>query len=205
MRLAAAAPLLLSILSFAPNVIAQEGEPRRRDEDVPKPLAITVNPAALLIGRYGGNAELVLARHHAIVGSAYAQAFSLTFIRNMLPPEVRDHLKDAPVAAGGELGYRFYTGSRGADGLFVGPSFLVTPLVYPVLTSGQMIDLVPYHVPGVALDVGAQAVTSVGLTIGGGLGVEYLAYEVPNDPHRLPVSLDPHWLPRVLLSAGWSF
>jgi hypothetical protein len=204
MRLLAAALPLLSLF-VTETVFAQEGARPRVEDESTKPIAVTVNPAALLIGRYGGNVEVVVARHHAIVASGYAQAYTLTLVRNMIPPEARDHLRDAPLTAGGEIGYRLYSGSRGADGLFVGPSFLLTPLVYPAIANHDTIELVPYHVPGVAVDVGAQAVTSIGLTIGGGIGVEYLAYQLPNDPHRVPIGVEPHWLPRVLLQAGWSF
>src|SRR4051812_15023749 len=150
MRLLAAALPLLSVFVTETIVLAQEGARRRVEDESEKPVAVTVNPAALLIGRYGGNVEVVFARHHALVASGYAQAYTLTLARNMVPPEARDHLRDAPLTAGGEIGYRLYSGSRGADGLFVGPSFLLTPLVYPALVHGDTIELVPYHVPGVA-------------------------------------------------------
>ncbi len=205
MRLFASASFALFFF-FAADSFAAEPErlpPSTTDES--HTVAITVNPLAAIIGRYGGNVEIVAARHHAFVASGYAQTVPLGYVRGMLPPEARDRLHDAPLAVGGEIGWRLYTSSRGAEGLFVGPSLLVTPLVYPRVTSAADIELVTFHAPGVALDVGAQTVTSFGLTLGGGLGVEYLAYSLPDDPHRIPIELEPHWLPRVLFSAGWSF
>jgi hypothetical protein len=203
----AACPFAVLLVFAAAEAPASAGERRRRvmgDEEI-RPLAITGNPLSLLIGRFGGNVEIVAAAHHAIVGSAYAQVFPVGIVRGMMPPEVRDRVRDPPVTVGGELGYRLYSGSRGTEGLFVGPSLVVTPLAYPRLTPDMNVDLVTFHAPGVALDAGVQHVTGIGLTLGGGIGVEYLAYTLPNDPRRLPVPVDAHWLPRVLMAAGWSF
>jgi hypothetical protein len=208
MRLGHAACSSAVLFSFAAAALPASAEERdrrsMRDEEL-RPLAITGNPLSLLIGRYGGNVEIVAVRHHAMVSSAYAQVFPLGIVRGMMPPEVRDRVRDPPVTVGGELGYRLYSGSRGTEGLYVGPSLVVTPLVYPRLTSDMNVELVTFHAPGVALDAGVQHVTGIGLTLGGGIGVEYLAYTLPNDPRRLPVPVDAHWLPRVLMAAGWSF
>ena len=212
MRLTACAPAALlffvSSLAAAQPASAQEREhpaPAGDLQPTERTIDVTFNPLAIAIGRYGGNVEIVAARHHAFVVSGYAQTFSLSFVRGMLPPEARDRLREGPMTAGGEIGYRLYSGSHGAEGLFVGPSFVLTPLVYPRLTPQADVELVTFHAPGAALDIGAQTVTSFGLTIGGGFGVEYLAYALPDDPHRLPIGLEPHWLPRVLLDAGWAF
>lgn len=190
------------------------GEAMRGDH-APRPgreersVAVTVNPLALLIGRYGGNAEITLADHHILALSGYLQTFSLPTLQPLLPQDVRDRLNGNPSRLGGEIGYRLYSGSGGTEGLFVGPSFVLTPLVYPRFTGANVqtagVELQPFYAPGAALDVGAQTVTAMGLTLGGGIGMEYLAYDLPNDPRRIPLNLTPHWVPRLLFAAGWSF
>ncbi|HEY8080125.1 MAG TPA: hypothetical protein VIF62_38605 [Labilithrix sp.] len=205
MRLLASASLVALFLFAAHDAAAQEGAPRATKDQETRTIAVTLNPLAFVVGRYGGNVEIVAARHHAFVASGWIDTFPTALVRDMLPPEARDRVRDAPISAGGEIGWRLYTASHGAEGLFVGPSLVFTPLVYPRLTPDEHVELVTFHAPGAALDIGAQTVTSFGLTLGGGLGVEYLAYSLPNDPQRLPLDLAPHWLPRVLASAGWSF
>jgi hypothetical protein len=119
----------------------------------------------------------------------------------------RDEINRSQGASlGGELGYRLYSGARGADGLFVGASFVSMPLAYPRLANDlASADLVRFSALGAALDIGGQLVTSSGFTIGGGVGVMYLDYRVPTDIRKIDIDFEPHILPRVLLTAGWSF
>ena len=67
-----------------------------------------------------------------------------------------------------------------------------------------MVELERIYGVGGAVDIGAQTVTSWGLTVGGGLGASFLAYNYPNDPSRLPYAL-PNVLPRLLIQTGYSF
>lgn len=188
---------------------AMRGDHAPRPAREERSVAVTINPLALLIGRYGGNAEITLADHHILAVSGYLQTFSLPTLQPLLPQDVRDRLNGNPSRLGGEIGYRLYSGSGGTEGLFVGPSFVLTPLVYPRFSGANVqtasVELQPFYAPGAALDAGAQTVTSIGLTLGGGIGMEYLAYDLPNDPRRIPLNLTPHWVPRVLFAAGWSF
>jgi hypothetical protein len=126
----------------------------------------------------------------------------------ILPKEVERGT--LPGAFGGELGYRLYSGSEGASGLFAGISALATPMFYPRVTEQLRAEVVPLTAYGGAIDVGAQAILGSGFTIGGGVGVMGLAYTPPASVKApagvdAPTFVEPHVLPRLLLAAGWSF
>lgn len=191
---------------------ATEGAERASDarqDDTRRPVALTINPLAFVIQRYGGNIEWSFARHHALIGSGYLQSVPVEMVRPFAG-EVQIRDKNATPAFGGELGYRLYSGKRGAEGLFIGGSFVAMPVAYPrvggvdAATTTASVELARIYGVGGAIDIGAQAVTSWGLTIGGGLGASFLAYNYPDDPARLPYSL-PSVLPRLLLQTGYSF
>jgi hypothetical protein len=97
----------------------------------------------------------------------------------------------------GEIGARYWSGQkRQASGFFVGPS-----AVY-----GQSRGAALY---GVAIDGGVQTIFDSGLTIGAGVGVQYLAGAVGGSALELgPLQSDgtvSHAiLPRLLFSVGYS-
>jgi hypothetical protein len=201
----------LALASSQADAATEEGERERsaRQDDTRRPVALTINPLAFVIQRYGGNVEWSFARHHALVTSGYVQSVPVEMVRPFAGEfEIKD--KNATPGFGGELGYRLYSGKRGADGLFIGGSFVAMPVAYPRLggidpaATTATVELARIYGVGGAIDVGAQTVTSWGLTIGGGLGASFLAYDYPNDPSRLPYSL-PNVLPRLLLQTGYSF
>ena len=169
---------------------------------------VTLNPLALAIGRYGANAELVFARHHAITASGYLQTFPHAILRRLLPDIP---LGDGPQSRlGGEVGYRLYSGTDGPTGVFVGPSLVAMPLAAPRLASDFRPEVVSFMAYGAALDVGVQAVVGPGFTIGGGIGVMALSYSPPASATppaglELPSYPEPHVLPRLLVAAGWAF
>lgn len=174
-----------------------------RQDDTRRPVALTINPLGFLIQRYGGNVEYSFLPHHAVVAAGYVQSVPVSMVRPFAGNiEIRDRASSP--GFGGELGYRLYSGRRGADGLFIGGSFVAMPLAYPRLGRDLAVELERIYGIGGAVDVGAQTVTSFGLTIGGGLGASFLAYDMPNDPSRLPFAM-PHVLPRLLLTTGYSF
>lgn len=181
--------------------------PGGRELDRLRRITLTVNPLAVVMNRWGANVEVLPARHHGIVVSGYLQSFSLGRVRPFLPEDAQSYVRDdAPSLAGGELGYRFYTGRTGADGLFIGPSGVVVPLAYPrIAPRSAGVELQPYRAFGGALDVGLQSVTRIGLTVGGGLGVMVLTSKLPADPNRLAMPFSSNVLPRLLFTAGWSF
>lgn len=203
-----------SLLAAPSAALAATEESERavetRQDDTRRPVALTINPLGFVIQRYGGNIEWSFAPHHALTASGYVQSVPVSMVKPFAGDiEVRD--RNASPGLGGELGYRLYSGRRGADGLFIGGAFVAMPVAYPRLasvagvTGGQTtVELERIYGIGGAIDVGAQTVTRWGLTIGGGLGASFLAYDFPNDPARLPYSL-PAVLPRLLLQTGYSF
>jgi len=211
---AAATAAPAAVPSAAPPAVAFGGatpaadatlEPR---DVVARRVALTVSPFALLIGRYGGSVEILVAPHHAVVASGYVQTFPTAMLRILLPSA---ELGEGPAARpGAELGYRFYTTSDSASGVFVGPSLLAMPIAYPRVTESLRAEVVSFHALGAALDLGAQIVTGGGFVFGGGVGVMALAYTPPASIAApagvaVPSYPEPHVLPRLLLSAGWAF
>jgi hypothetical protein len=197
---------LFPVTARAATVTAEEEAERAREsrqDDTRRPVALTLNPLGFVIQRYGGNLEYSFAPHHVIAGTGYVQTVPVEMVRPFARGvEIRDRAT-AP-SFGGELGYRLYSGRRGADGLFIGGSFVAMPVAYPRLGRDRAVELERIYGVGGAVDIGAQTVTSWGLTIGGGLGASFLAYGMPNDPSRLPFAM-PNVLPRLLLQTGYSF
>jgi len=202
-----AAVLVLTSLSGLSAARAQGDDrphpPRESQDDTRRPIAVTINPLGLVYDRYGGNVEASPIPHHVFTGSLYTQSVPLWLVKSI---SGRDEIHDAGgTSLGGELGYRLYSGSIGADGLFAGGSFVSMPLMYPRIDADfRSADLVRFNALGAAFDIGVQKVTGSGFTIGGGVGVMYLAYDMPQDFRRLPIGIEPHVLPRLLLAAGWS-
>ncbi len=96
-----------------------------------------------------------------------------------------------------EVGARYWTGGkRQASGFFIGPS-----LVYG-RTRGD--DLY-----GIAIDCGVQTIFNSGITIGAGIGAQYLAGTVGNSalevgPLESDAKVSRAVLPRLLFSVGYS-
>jgi hypothetical protein len=169
-----------------------------------KVVTVTVNPLGFAFERYGMNLELVPFRHHALVASGFLQGIPTWLVKDATGhQDINARHGSKP---GGEVGYRLYSGSKGADGVFIGGSFVSMPLAYPRLAAdNSSADMARISSMGGAIDIGGQKVTNSGFTIGGGIGAMYLAYDMPNDPRRLPLPMQPHVFPRLLLTAGWSF
>lgn len=177
--------------------------PRESNDDTRRFVTVTVNPIGLAFQRYGGSVEVSPFPHHVLTASLYSQSVPLWLVKAL---SGRDEVHEHGSTLGGELGYRLYSGKGGADGLFVGGSFVSMPLAYARLGADlASAELVRFSAPGAAFDLGVQKVTGSGLTLGGGIGVMYLAYAMPTDNRRLPLGIEPHVLPRLLLAAGWSF
>ncbi|MBX3187984.1 MAG: hypothetical protein KF819_13255 [Labilithrix sp.] len=171
-------------------------------------IALTINPFALIVGRYGVNAEVLVAPHHGIVASGFVQTFPRAMLEILVPDAEIGRGPSSRVGA--ELGYRFYTGRDGPTGFFAGPSFLAMPIAYPRVTESLQAEVVSFHAYGAAFDLGAQIVTGAGFTFGGGIGVMALAYRAPASMApppgvTVPSYPEPHVLPRLLLQAGWAF
>lgn len=199
MRRLLAAAIVLAASS--PALAAERPQPK--PDGVQRSFTLSVNPLPIVAGRYGANAEYVAAPHHAIVASAFYQTFPRGMIEMLVPNGAE--LANAPSSKpGGELGYRLYTSGASASGLFVGPSFVLMPIAYPRVREDLKVAVDALHAYGVALDMGAQMVTSSGFTVGGGLGAMVVAYTPPKSYGGVAFA-EPHVLPRLLFMAGWSF
>lgn len=203
--------LAIALLAPAEAHAAREDERGARasgQESTRRPVALTLNPLGIVIQRYGGNVEWSPAPHHALIVSGYVQSVPVELVR---PFTNRIRVSDgsAAPALGGELGYRLYSGRSGPEGLFIGGSLVAMPFAYPRLANdatlkNMSVELARVYGLGGAIDIGAQTITSFGLTLGGGIGASFLTYDMPQDPQRLPIAM-PSVLPRLLLSTGYAF
>jgi hypothetical protein len=173
---------------------------RRRSEAAPPvvdeggrlALAITINPLPLLLGRMSGNAEVLLAAHHALIASPNLLLFHVD--RGGRYSWAAEGFGFATQPSGGfgiELGYHFYwQAQHWLRGPFFGPSLLLG-----TTTDANVGD--PSHAQaywGLALDIGEQEVLSGGLTLGGGLGLGLVRMAGATAV-----------FPRLLVQVGWSF
>jgi hypothetical protein len=184
----------------APAAATAEKPKPAEEEDEFKHVTITANPLSLILTRIGLNVEYLPIKHHAIVLNPYFQVASAG----------TDDNKTSYTNFGAELGYHFYTGERGANGFFVGPSLLYmrSNVTDKATVAGQTAEASSnMDVYGAALDIGGQHVTKGGFTIGGGIGAMYLkasASGSANGQTSSTVKFD-GVLPRFLLTVGYSF
>jgi hypothetical protein len=162
------------------------------------PFAIEFNPLGLVVGgRLSFGFEWAPVTHHVIILSPH---FVHTTAETDIGNGVTQDQKFTGV--GGEIGYRYYTGHKGMNGVFVGPSVLggvyngALPAGSHTFVSG-----------GLAVDVGVQEVVFNHLVLGAGIGIEYL--KASHDFQDLPAG---PWTiaqsgikPRLLAQAGYAF
>jgi hypothetical protein len=190
----------------AASAPAAPAEKPQADADEPelKRISLELNPVGLAIGRYSIQGEYMLARHHAVtLNPFYAHA----------PVTVTVGGKDVDAGSlngfGGELGYRFYTGSKGANGLFVGPSVLFASYSQSggVATGAASSD--SFTSVGGALDLGGQFIIGPGVVVGFGAGLQYTKTSQDLDTANLnlasAVIAGGGVRPRLLLAVGYSF
>jgi hypothetical protein len=170
---------------------------RRREivyvyEEPPRPVAITLNPVALTVGRLSANVEFLLAPHHSLVLSPNLIAFHEDRGgRYNLLNEGLGLATNNSNSFGGEVGYHYWwRWRRSLSGPFFGPSVLLGSMTNAAV--GNTTAAQAYW--GLAFDAGGQAVLPGGFTIGAGIGLGFVemadAYAV---------------FPRFLLQLGWSF
>lgn len=163
-----------------------------------RPFALELNPLGLFVGgRVSINAEWAPVTHHVITLSPH---FVHTSADVAASPSTTE--SETFTGFGGELGYRYYTGHRGMNGVFIGPS-LIAGAYNAGLPNGDQ----PFTDVGVAADVGVQEIFADHIVVGGGVGVEYLS--VSHDFHDLPAGpstvASSGLKPRLLLEAGYGF
>jgi hypothetical protein len=152
-----------------------------------RPVALTVNPLSWFFTKFGVNAEVLPAPHHAIVVSPYVQ------------PWMRDDLQATKsLTFAGEVGYHYYVGSRGTDGVFLGPSIMAA---HETVSAGSATGL------GLAFDVGGQYLGPSGFTAGAGIGLAYMASlaSLPSTQKDEMVTPMNHATLRLLATIGYAF
>ena len=139
----------------------------------------------------------MLARHHAVTLSPF---FTSTSIK------ANDKEIGSLSGFGGELGYRFYTGSKGANGFFVGPSVLFAKYSSDSVVGNKSQG---FTAMGGALDLGGQFIIGPGVVIGFGGGLQYTknSEDLNTDGLNLAsaVIAGGGVRPRALLAVGYSF
>jgi hypothetical protein len=103
------------------------------------------------------------------------------------------------LACGGELGYRYYTGHRGANGFFAGPSLVVGHTHADAGTDirKQPLAAADFFYMGGAIDVGVQGMHESGFTLGGGVGFLLLRNLAPGSVVKPDA--------RLFIDVGYSF
>jgi len=168
------------------------------EEDEFKHVALTANPLSFALLRFGANVEYLPVKHHALTLNPYFQSISTEI----------GSVKSSYTNFGGELGYRFYSGNRGANGFFAGPAFIfqmnnATVEATGLAGQGGTSASSSFTNYGVALDIGGQHIWRNGITLGAGAGVMYLASS--EKPETSGLVRFEGVAPRFLLTLGYSF
>ncbi|HET7543651.1 MAG TPA: hypothetical protein VFK05_27450 [Polyangiaceae bacterium] len=168
--------------------------------DEPHPFTLLFNPIGLFVGRYSIQAEYQPVLHHAITLNPFYDHTSVKVTTNGVEEDI------GSVSGGGaELGYRYYTGRKGPNGFFVGPSFLFAAYTQ---TQTGVPDL-SFTSFGAAVDVGGQAVIGSGFVIGGGFGMQWTknSKDINTDNYNFTSALiaGDGVRPRFLFSLGYAF
>ncbi len=188
---------------IVPGVVDEAGKPL--DLTVKprfKPFAIEANAVDAGIGRNALRGEWMPAVHHAVDVELHVDYTLAT--ETATTGGASTSVKASFLGFGSELGYRFYTGERGPNGLFIGPSVHVERLTETAQGHAVTVSTV-----GVALDAGAQWIFGPGIVFGVGLGIDYTPVGTNTTASRLPV--EGAWLagggvrPRGLVAIGFAF
>jgi hypothetical protein len=185
----------------AAEYVATAVEDTTRSTDKPgayEPFAIGMNPLGVIVGgRYSFQAEWAPVTHHVILVSPH---FIHTSADIATSPSTMD--SQTFTGVGGELGYRYYTGHRGMNGVFIGPSLIGG--VYNASILGRDQAFTDF---GFAADVGFKGLIANHLALGGGVGLEYL--HVSHDFGDLPTGqaaiASSGVKPRLLFEVGYAF
>ena len=147
------------------------------------------SPFGLVVGRVSAEVQLMVALHHAIVLNPFVRVVD-DFV--LLTTSGRREL-----GYGAEIGYRYFSGRRGANGLFIGPSVVVAHdhVAAGIDSHSHAVGTEDPSFLGAIIDVGAQGILESGFTIGGGAGGGAL----------LRFGGNVAFTPRLLFTLGYSF
>jgi hypothetical protein len=191
----------------APAAAAPAEAPQPSAEADHKHFSLELNPLGIAIGRYSIQGEWLPVAHHALtLNPFFAHA----------PVTVSVNGQDVDAGAlngfGGELGYRFYTGSKGPNGFYIGPSAIFAsysqsaPSGAAPSGSAGSDSFLSY---GGAIDLGGQAVVGPGIVVGGGFGIQYTKTSKDIDTGNLnlasAVIAGGGIRPRFLATVGYAF
>jgi hypothetical protein len=188
-------------LGAASNALAADGEVETaQSKPAHRKFAVELNPLSMLIGRYGVQAEWLPALHHALVLNPHFDHVNAEIETSV--GDQKTKTEQSFTGFGTELGYRFYTGQRGPNGFYVGPSLLVG--TYSTEAGEKSVS---FSSIGGALDIGGQTVLGNGIVLGGGFGLQYTS--ISEDFTDLPITAaiiaGGGVRPRFLFSAGYAF
>ena len=181
-----------------PTPPAPETAPEAAPEPAPAPpspprrWSLGVNPLAFLLGRFGGDAEYLLAKYVVLVGNLHVDA-SAVFTSTSTNPYW---------GFGGEAGIRLYPTSHTLYGFFFGPSLVAG--WYSINYYGQ-----PFALPdvGFAFDSGGTVRAGKSGFVTLGVGLQHLSTR----PYPLDIAsivsfvIGSGWAPRLLLTIGTTF
>ena len=178
------------------------GDASLSDRGIDKPgeyraQSIELNPLAFAIGRFGINYEYLPAVHHALVVNPH-------FDRASSDIAVTDSqsVSQSFSGFGAEAGYRYYTGHRGPNGFFAGPS-----LILGAYSASLPSDRVGFTQWGVALDAGAKTFIGRDFTLGAGVGLQWThaSHQFGDLPIAASAIASDGLKPRLLAEAGYAF
>lgn len=170
-----------------------------------KKFSIELNPLAAGIGRYSLTGQYMLAKHHAV---ALTPHFTHAPVTLTIDGEKIDG--GSLSGFGGELGYRFYTGSAGANGFYIGPSFIFSAFSQSAASGASTTTSSDsFTAIGGAIDLGGQAIIGPGIVIGGGFGLQYTSNSQSIATENLNLAsaiiAGGGVRPRFLFSLGYAF
>jgi len=153
----------------------------------------TYNPLTLFLVRAEASVEVLLADHHVLQLTGFYGSTTTN----------SDSDNNVFRGGGGELGYRWYSGTGGPRGLYIAPSFLAAGYV----AIPQRGASVPFANFGGAIDVGYQAIFSDRWVLGLGGGLQYTVPTVTFPAQELPASVYAirGLRPRLVLALGVAF
>lgn len=181
-----------------PSDEGKGGEGTLRDAPLFEPsgqrrrFTFTYNPLTLFLVRAEASFEAMLDDHHVLQATLFYGSTTTNSDSN-----------NTFRGGGGELGYRWYSGTAGPRGLYIAPSFLGA--YYEAIP--QRGATVTYANLGGAIDVGYQAIFADRWVAGLGGGLQYTVPTVTFPAQELPASVYAirGLRPRLLLALGVAF
>jgi hypothetical protein len=192
---------VLAILAATPRAFAMEPPPEGASyqeilayENRLRPFTVLGDATAIINAHFAIEGQFVPWMHHAIRLAPFCALGDthLWFVTEAADDRIE-------LSCGAEIGYRYYTGERGANGFFVGPSLILahTHIEAGTDSANTPVGPVDYVYGGPALDVGVQGITEQGFTVGGGAGAALLRHFESGSHFRVDS--------RIFVNVGYSF